>query len=107
MEQLSDTTYADYSGLKVRKHNGTRKMYGNVTFKVPIDNTFTREMVSFIKQGGEYRLLPYKFPSMPFCAFLQNDVFFYEEVCNYTDFIYPAPCPFEAVRSLLRIVKLI
>lgn len=99
-EQYSDTTYADYRSLKVRKNNKTRKLYGNITINKPFDNKFTVSMVTFTKQGGEYRMLPYKLPEKQFCDFFNEDDLFYPELTEYSDFTNPIRCPLPVVSFL-------
>lgn len=102
-QQLSDKLLADYTTLKVRKTNGTRKLIGNITVNQPIDNTFDMEVTAFVKQGGEYRQMPYKLVKKPFCDFVREDTMFYEEACNYSDFVYPPQCPFEVVSCFVSV----
>ena len=60
VEQLNELTYFDFTKVYVRKVNKIRKIFGNATYKIPLDNTFLCEILVYKKQGGEYRLLPYK-----------------------------------------------
>lgn len=48
------------------------------------------------KQGGEYRLMPFKSPARNFCDFLNDDLFFYKSFSEVTDFPYPLACPLKA-----------
>lgn len=97
VEQLSDTSIIDVKGLKTKKDGRDRKVYGNFSFNVPIDNTFLIGVELFVKQGGEYRKTPFKLFDTGYCDFTSGDTFFYEELCEVSDLTFPAPCPFEKV----------
>lgn len=97
VEQLSETTYIDFTELKVRRINGTRKIMGNVTYHISLDNTFTEELLVYLKQGGEYRILPYKVSKKGVCDFHNGDEYFYPEMSAVSDMPLPYPCPFPAV----------
>lgn len=94
-EQLSDAKYVDISGLKIRKHNKTRKVYGNVTMHFDwAGNEVLGEIRAFKKSGGEYRLLPYKLPRTPVCKALNEDIYFYPEMTEMSSFPKkPISCP--------------
>lgn len=83
--------------MKVRKVNGARGIYGNITLNQPIDNSLTLEVVALKKQGNEYRQLDYKFEKKPFCDFVTEYTIVYEnnQATHYTDF--PSQCPVNAV----------
>ena len=68
-----NTSYFDWSGLKVRKVNKKRSIVGDVKFFVPIGNEIMFIGNAYKKQGGEYRLMPYKVQPTPFCDFLRKD----------------------------------
>ena len=74
-EQLeADTSIVDYSDLKVRKVNKTlRAIFGAAHHHVPFGNEYELEVLVYMKQGGEYRLLPYKKTRTPFCEFCKSD----------------------------------
>lgn len=56
----ADIRFFDWSELKLKKENRTRKLFGQMKYFVPADNSFQVEMTSFTKQGGEYRKLPFR-----------------------------------------------
>lgn len=99
-EQQGEATYLDYSNLKVRKDakTKTRKIYGNITQHIALDNSYMAEAYVYVKQGGEYRLLPYKVPAKGFCDFNNDDVYYYPEFSGASDYPMPYPCPCPAVR---------
>lgn len=97
VEQLNELTYVDYSKLFIRKVNRTRKMFGNVTVHVPLDNNDIAEVAFYVKQAGEYRLMPYRLPKKGICDFLKEDKYLYPELTEYSSFPLPAPCPYPAV----------
>lgn len=91
----------DYTDLKVRKVGGERKLFGNVTFHIPMDNSFDVERYAYMKQGGEYRRLPFKIVKKKFCDFFVEEKLFYPDFVKVSDF--PPPditlCPLKNVRS--------
>jgi len=95
-KQVSETTYIDMTGLKVRRENKTRKIFGKIIYHSAFDNSHVVEMAAFKKQGGEYRLLPYKLAPQNFCDFFNTPSFkpYFDELTETTDFPYPLPCPF-------------
>lgn len=99
LEQLDEPTYVDYSKLKVRKVNGTRKIFGNVTCHIPLDNTYLCEALVYIKQGGQYRLMPYKLPKKGVCDVHNEDKYFYPDLVAASDFPMPYPCPLPTVEN--------
>jgi hypothetical protein len=105
VEQLTDTTLFDYSKLKIRKHEKIRKIFGNVTHHIDLDNSYTAFGDLFTKQGGEYRKLPYRLPEAKLCDFYQNDKFYYKEMCKFSTFPYPSECPVKKVRNFSAMVQ--
>lgn len=102
IEQLSDKKYFDVSGLKIRKHNKTRKIYGNATLHIDLGNDVLPEIKAYKKSGGEYRLLPYKMPKTPFCEGINGDSYFYPEFAQTSSFPkQPVPCPMPKVWKYL------
>lgn len=97
VEQIGDTNYVDFSQLKVRKIDGERKVVGNATFHAILDNSYLASCLVYKKAGGEYRLQPYRLPEMPFCSFLDTDIYGYPELAASSDFPKPVPCPFPNV----------
>lgn len=90
--------FIDFSSLKVKKLNQTfRALDGKVTYHIQLDNSFDLEGKFYKKQGGEYRILPYRLPRLGFCAFIK-DKFFYPDLAAVSDLPLPAPCPFTAVK---------
>jgi hypothetical protein len=66
------------TNIKVKKIPGTksRGLFGPVFVHGPVDNTFEVMIKIYIKQGGEYRLSPYKVPEHPICDAYNNDKVF-------------------------------
>jgi len=89
----------DYSDLKVRRHNGTRKLYGSVVYHIPMGNSYDAQGFAYFKQGGEYRLIPFQVPKKPFCNFFFDELYFYPEFIKASDFPEPDEknCPLAAV----------
>lgn len=102
MIQLNEPTYIDYTKLKVRKVNKMRKVFGNTTFHLDLDNTCMVEGLIYVKQGGEYRLMPYKLNKKGICDLHNDDKFFYPELWEVSDWKNPCPCPIPKVNALDR-----
>ena len=86
LQTAGNISLIDYSDLRIRKDQGIRKLYGRAIFHIPMGNTYEVEGFSYIKQGGEYRRLPFKVPRKKFCNFFFEDVFFYPDFQNASDF---------------------
>ena len=52
----------------------------------------------YLKQGGEYRELPYKLPKKPICDFVNEDSFFIPKTVNVSDITLPFSCPMKVVK---------
>lgn len=96
-EQLSEATYIDFTKIFIRKVNKTRKLFGNVTYHVSLDNNDITEVNSYVKQAGEYRLMSYRLPKKGWCDFIKGDPYLYQELTGSSSFPFPPPCPFPAV----------
>lgn len=93
IEQLNEPIYADYTKVYIRRENKIRKIFGNFTWHVAIDNTFITELLLYKKQGGEYRKLPYKLPRKGICDFANDDKIFYPDIAQHSDHEVPFKCP--------------
>lgn len=102
IEQLNEPKFIDYTELKIKKVNKERKIVGNTTFHVDLDNDVIGVVYLFQKQGGEYRLMPYKLQNKGICDFFNDDNIFYPEYSAVSDFALPFPCPFKAGRYEIR-----
>lgn len=65
-------------------------------------NDFGAEGFAYIKQGGEYRRLPFKVPKKKFCDFFFDEPYFYPDFQKSTDFPPPGKdnCPLKNVSSV-------
>jgi len=101
--QSSDTKYMDLTGVKIRKVNKTRKLFGQISYNQMFDDSVTLKFLLYKKQGGEYRLMPYKLAPQPYCEFMASSMNkqFYEEMAEYSTYPVPARCPFGNVSILL------
>lgn len=90
----------DFSGLKVKKLGKDRALFGLAVIHFPFDDSFTVEGILYLKQGGEYRPLPFKLPKKPLCKFVNEDVFFFPKAPNVSEITFPMACPVELVRKL-------
>lgn len=97
VEQLNDRTYIDYSSLKVRKVNKTRMIIGNTTYNIPLDDTFLSSVAVYVKQGNQYRLMPFKIPKKPNSKFYNDDKMYYPDLAAVSDMPIPYPNPFPVV----------
>lgn len=98
-EQLSDTALMDVTGLKIRKVEKDRKMFGNFTYNLDIDNSYKIALENFVKQGNEYRKSPYRVLDKNYCDFIAEDEFYFNELCEVSDFKNPPECPHKKVKS--------
>jgi hypothetical protein len=91
--------FLDITNLKVRKVPGskTRGVFGLAVFRGYIDNTNTATINIYIKQGGEYRLMPFKISSQPVCDSMKEDKYFMPEVAKVSNVTIPVPCPLTPV----------
>lgn len=97
-EQLEGQEFLDWTNVKVKKLNKTtRGLDGSLIFHIPLDDSLEVEGRLYMKQGGEYRLLPYKSSKDGICSFVQADKFFYKEATAASDFEFPFPCPLPSV----------
>lgn len=87
--------FADISKIKIRKINGTkdRGLFGPVIVHGPIDDSFLWHTSLYVKQGGEYRLHPFKIPTEEFCKGINNDLHFVPGVAEKSNLTLPMPCP--------------
>lgn len=77
-------------------------MFGNLTVNLDLDNTFIYETLLYKKQGGEYKLLPFKMPGSSFCDFFMTDKYFYFNFSAASDLPYPFTCPLPAATYEVR-----
>lgn len=96
-EQSEGFKLFDYSGLKVRKANGTQLLFGKVVHHIDMDNSIGVEMLVYCKRGGSYMPMPYHLRKKGACDFHQEDSYYYEELVKSSTFPYPYPCPLPAV----------
>lgn len=90
---------ADYTGLKVKRlTKKTRGIFGNLTVTGVLDDSYLIGVNAARKQGGEYRLLPYRIPPKPICTFINEDTYIYPELSASSDFPLPMPCPLPLVQ---------
>jgi hypothetical protein len=75
----------DFTTLKIKRVNKTRVFYGKIVHHVEFDDTFIMTENILKKQGGEYRLLPFKVDATPACSFYQQDKVVYSELANVSD----------------------
>ena len=102
-EELTKQTFGDtenlmdWTKLKTKKKNKTQKMVGPLIFHTKIDNSYLVEITVFLKQGGEYRLMPYKLPKKGVCDFISSDEYFIDELAQNSNFSDPMQCPIRKV----------
>ena len=59
----------------------------------------------YLKQGGEYRLLPFKLPKKALCDFVNEDIYFLPKAVNVTDITFPVSCPLETVKWFSNLIE--
>jgi hypothetical protein len=95
----------DWTGLKVKKFTGskTRGLFGSVKIHGNVDNTFKYECKIYVKQGGEYRLMPFKIPPQPVCDLFNNEDAFVQDFADVSNITQPMPCPMPKVKLIHRL----
>ncbi|KAL7014669.1 hypothetical protein ACKWTF_016050 [Chironomus riparius] len=87
VEQIyADKKYTDWSGVKIKKINKTRSMFGEVVFYQALGNEIMIQGNGYMKQGGEYKQMPYRVPKTPLCQFFDDDVYVYPKLAEKSDF---------------------
>jgi hypothetical protein len=91
--------FIDATNLKIRKIPGTktRGIFGSATIYGEIDNTFQAYCNIYVKQGGEYRLMPFKIQPQPVCDVINNEKTYLPKFIEVSNFTQPVPCPFPKV----------
>lgn len=99
-KQILGQEYADWTGLRVKKINKTtRALVGGIEVKSDIiDNVSKLKALISLKQGGQYRKLPYNFPPSSCCETLNKDPYIYPDIAKVSDIPSPVPCPFPQVK---------
>lgn len=91
--------FIDFSDLKVRKMNKTtRGIFGKMVIHTELDNSYIASVKVFVKQGGEYRALPYKVQKA-ICDFCNEDEFLFPDLVAASDIPMPMPCPIPKVKT--------
>ena len=85
--------FGDWSKLKTKKINKTRKLVGPLIYHIDVDNSYLIESSVFRKQGGEYRLTPFKYPKKGFCDLIATDKYFFDDLAKNSNFSDPIRCP--------------
>jgi hypothetical protein len=87
--------FIDGRNIKIKKIPGTkfRGVFGSATIPESLDETFKVLTNIYVKQGGEYRLMPFKFSPQPLCEFVNNDKTYVPEFEKVSNFTQPKPCP--------------
>lgn len=101
LKQVFGFNISDFTSLKVRKFNKTsRVIRGNIIVKtLDFGNQLQATALFFRKQGGEYRLMPYKVFPKKLCNYFNDDIFFYDDLTRHSNIPEkPVPCPFDIVR---------
>lgn len=98
MEQFGPTDDVDLSGMKVRKDGKDRKVFGKWIIHRSFDDSYVAKLVGYMKTGAGWNLLPYKIEK-PVCVFHNEDIYFYKELAEVSDFLFPTPCTMINVRN--------
>jgi hypothetical protein len=95
--------FIDVRNVKVKKVPGTktRGLYGWTTFHGTIDNSFKAFCNIYVKQGGEYRLMPFKLLPQPICDFVNSEKTYVPEFVKVSNFTQPWSCPVSNVKYSL------
>ena len=87
----------------MRKINKTRSIVGEAIFIQAMGNEIMLQGNGYVKQGGEYRKMPYRMAKTPMCQFFQDDHYVYPKLAASSDFPedLKANCPFKKVKTIL------
>jgi hypothetical protein len=87
------------TNIKVKRIPGTktRGVFGPIIVNGDLDDNFNVLVKIYIKQGGEYRLMPFKHPPQPICEFINNEKYYIPDAIKVTNFTLPVPCPIPKV----------
>jgi hypothetical protein len=98
LEQMEGDKLIDASDLKIVRINRTsRTIAGTIVYHVRLDNSYLMEGILYIKQGGEYRKLPYRMPPKGLCDFINEEKYIYPEVTKVSNMPEVMPCPMPVV----------
>lgn len=102
-DQLSGEDLIDSTGIKIRKENKTRKVFGKVLLLQDVGNDVLAGVRVFKRSGSGYQLLPYKLPPKPICDALNKGGYIYPEIVAMSDAPkQPVPCPLPKVRTSIK-----
>ena len=96
----TDSAFADFSKLRLKKVNRTHSLVGDVTYFQELNNDLKLKVLLFKKQGGQYRLTQFKTPVQGICDFYNSDKFVVEELqksCDKCPRQADKQCPWKAV----------
>ncbi|CAO1407379.1 unnamed protein product [Diamesa hyperborea] len=99
-----DSSYIDFSQLRVKKINREHVIIGNGTFLKDIGNDVQCKIVLYKKQGGEYRLTQFKIPVKGFCDFWDTETFLVPDLqnsCELCPMQDEKHCPWKAAAGYL------
>lgn len=101
----TDSSFADFSNLKIKKINRQHVLIGDAVFFQEVNNDLKCKVVLYKKQGGQYRLTQFKVPVQGFCDFYNNDKFVVanlQKVCDKCSKQEDQDCPWQAVSLLIK-----
>jgi hypothetical protein len=98
IEQGQPSDYINVSQLKIRKSNGTRRLFGFVETTKTITEDLMIEANAFVKRGNQYQLLPFKYRPESVCLYMKKDPYgFVKEIKEKSNFTTSTTCDFEPV----------
>ena len=71
---------ADFSGLKVKKINRKHLVVGEFVIHEDVSNDINCTLLSYKKQGGEYRKTSFKLPMKGCCDFYNTEHIFMPDI---------------------------
>jgi hypothetical protein len=101
VQTFGDTeNFVDVRSLKAKKIPGTkdRGLYGSMIVHGDIDNSFKAYCNIYVKQGGEYRQMPFKILPQPICDLMNNEKTYVPAFVKVSNVTLPVPCPFPKVK---------
>jgi hypothetical protein len=98
----NDSSLVDFTNIKVQRVPGhkDRALTGNVTFHVPLDDSYDVDIIAFKKSTrGDYQLRPYRVPKQKLCLIYRDDIYFMPEAIDASNLPSQGTCPIPAVRT--------
>jgi hypothetical protein len=96
---MNPSDFMDVSKLKIRKANGTRRVFGFMEITKTLEKDLMMSTNVYVKRGGQYQLLPFKQRPESLCLYLEQDPYdFMDQIAESSNLTKPVICPAAPVR---------